>query len=374
MKYLILICFGFLSACASSPNLEPPKNFTSSECRSDFSAAHHLPTEKQLNQVTRLFSDDCYQEVIQLGRYIRAQNHDKFYSVSSEFLELFVPEGAVTPYVLESYERGYLSLLISLSHFNLNQPELAAIELRRTNSEEKAILYNYGDDPVLTLLQAAILDRVHPEEARPFWKKFSEFKIESEIQKFAINRIREIDANSTTPVRWKIYSCGRLPDYDWQLSLWQFYRISPTSIYPVSHAEEATLTLSTQSWNKKIIGKYKSGYHPYLFAKSVMRLTTGIAYGVVGVASGATIGLGGCVVGASSKNDTGELCKVSLEAGGFLISKSADLVSFTLKPDLRRWSALPDVVKITRAAEFSDNSVACSNSGSMSPEAQTLLQ
>ena len=320
--------------------------------------ARDLPTDRQLDQVAELFADACFLETIQLGGFIRELNHDKFYSVSSEFLELFIPEGSVTSYVLESFERGYLSLLISLSYFNLHQADRAAVELRRADSEEKAILYNYGDDPVIMLLQAAIFDRVHPEEARPFWKRLSEFKTSLQVQEFANKRINEIDLDSNSATQWKIYSCGRMPDFDWHLSMSRFYKIRPQRLYPLSTADNSTIVLSTAAWGDKIIGKYGSGYHPYLFMKGLMRLPSGLAYGAVGVTGGAAIGVGGCVIAAESKGDSQDLCRFSLETGGYLISKSVDLVNFTLKPDLRHWRELPASIVVSRGAkDESANSV-----------------
>ena len=301
MRSVLTIYLLLLVACASAPKLNAPAHFSSEGCQRGFDDARHLPTEKQLDQVITLFSSSCFEETIQLGRYIRLENHDKFYSVSSEFFELFAPEGSVTPYVLESYERGYLSLLISLAYFRLNHPELAAVELRRANLDEKALLYNYGDDPVVALLEAAILDHVNPAEARPFWKRLSEFRTNSEVQNFALHRLHEIDSDSSSPLNWKIYSCGKLPDYDWKMSASRFYKITPKTYFPISHADSNSLSLSTESWDEKIEGRYRSGYHHYLFTKSVMRLTTGIAYGVLGVAAGATIGVGGCIAGGECK-------------------------------------------------------------------------
>ena len=346
---LLMLCF-LLGACASAPRFKSPAQFTSPVCREKFLSTRDLPTDKQLDQVSELFADACFVETIHLGAFIREYNHDKFYSVSSEFLELFIPEGSVTPYVLESFERGYLSLLISLSYFNLHQADRAAVELRRADSDERAILYNYGDDPVIMLMQAAIFDSVHPEEARPFWKRLSEFKTLLQVQEFANKRIREIDLDSNSATHWKIYSCGRMPDFDWHLSMSRFYKIRPQHLFPLSTADSRTVVLSTSAWGDKIIGKYGSGYHPYLFMKGLMRLPSGLAYGAVGVTGGAAIGVGGCVIAAEAKGDSQDLCRFSLETGGYLISKSVDLVNFTLKPDLRHWRNLPASIVVSREA------------------------
>ena len=200
------------SSCATVPRAPSPKTYTSDVCRRSFQQSRNASTDKQLDMITQLFSDHCFSEVISLGQYARSKDREKFFSATKEIAELFIPEGSLTDYSLESYERAYLSLLISLSFNNLGQTEAAMVELRRTSSEVRAQLYNYGEDPVLTLLQAAIWDSIDPSSARAFWRKLTEFDfLDGEIRKFANQRVEEIDRLPNQNLKWRIYGYGQLP-------------------------------------------------------------------------------------------------------------------------------------------------------------------
>jgi len=122
---LLLLC-----GCSSTSRISDPAEFTSNTCRGVFYKAKKLSTEKQLDSVSDLFQLRCHREVIGLANFLRQESRDKLYSVSTEFAEVFTPEGTFAPYVLESYERSFLTLLTAISYLNLEQKSAALIELR----------------------------------------------------------------------------------------------------------------------------------------------------------------------------------------------------------------------------------------------------
>jgi hypothetical protein len=353
-----------MCGCATDRAIEAPKEFTSSYCQKNFTNPDKVEdTDEQLDRLSDLFLHSCFSETVTIGKFIRERRRDKVYSVSTEMLEVFTPEGSQTPYTLESYERSYLSLLISLSYLNLNQENDALIELRRAIREENAVLYNYGADPVLTLLQAAVWDRFDPLTSRPFWKKLSEYKDQdSGTMSFAQQRIKEIDEGSSAKVSWQIFAVGHLPELRWSSNFFNLhggpYEITPSRAFPKACSAEDEVFISTSSWVDKIAGRYDSGYHPLLYAKSLTRLPVGLGYGAVGVTAGTAVGLGGCVLAAEAKNAGAPLCQASIEAGGYIVGQSANLVEYTLRPDLRHWKNLPIAFLITRGDNISDTSCA----------------
>jgi hypothetical protein len=370
MKRLSGAVFLTLVGCASAQHLADPKDFTSNNCRMHFEDGKKEETDAQLDRVSDLFREGCFQEVIQLANFVRTEAHDKFYSLSSEMAEVVTPEGTFSPYILESYERSLLSLLISLSYLDLNRDRDALVELRRTIDDESAKIYNYGSDPVLAVMQAALWDRFDPSVARHLWKRLSEYKNQDvKIVAFAQARLKEIDTGPLTRIAWHIFALGQMPALDWHSSFASSngpYRIVPTSSFPAACASKNSMLISTISWTDKIATKYDSDYHPLLYAKSLLRLPFGIGYGLVGIGAGAAVGVGGCAVATQAKEAGGPLCSASLQAGGFMIKKSADLVSYTLKPDLRHWKKLPRAILLTREGHDGDDAnCACADDFTM---------
>ena len=159
MKLIYAVLIALLVACASKPTIKNLAEATSSECLRLYQSASNLAFDQQLDTISDLYEKSCFKEVIDLGNFVRQHRRDKLYHISSEFGELFTPEGTFTDYTLESYERVYLSMLISLSALQTNQQDLALVELRRSYDEQNAYVYNHGADPVLILLQASLWDR-----------------------------------------------------------------------------------------------------------------------------------------------------------------------------------------------------------------------
>ena len=90
--------------------------------------------------------------MILYGEQARSEFRHKTFSLFKETGNVFVPEGAFIDYVLESYERGYLSLLLAASYASVQKQEEAKVELRQLDHELFTTLYNYGEDPVNLLL------------------------------------------------------------------------------------------------------------------------------------------------------------------------------------------------------------------------------
>ncbi|WP_291515429.1 hypothetical protein [Bdellovibrio sp. ArHS] len=308
------------------------------------------PSDLQLNRISTLFEMACFNEVIVLGSYIRSHHRDKFYSVTTEIAELATPEGTLTEYILESYERSYLSLLIAMSYLNLNDEEAAMVELRRSMVDEQAHLYNHGNDPVITALHATLWTRFDPQVARPYWKRLSEDKrVSAAIVKFAQQRLSEIDSGPTSPNRaWKVYGTGTLPGLIWKADFLKRekgpYKISVSSGFPKACATANSLLIPTSSWTDKIARRYEADYHPILYTKSLLRIPFGVTYGVLGVSAGVAVGVSGCALASYIRS--GDLCSASLQGGGHIIMASGDLVEYTLGPDLRHWRKVPSAFYI----------------------------
>lgn len=331
--------------------MKSPKQFTSSVCKEDFLSASKLDATYQLDLVTSLFTRQCFYEVIQLANYIKTHHRDKLYHLSSELAEIVTPEGTFTNYVMEAHERGYLTLLVAFSYLHLNNDQAVRVELRIAADEQKAGLYNYGDDLILTLIQAALWDRYDTATSRPFWRKLSESNSKSlTISEFAKKRLEEIDSYPNLKKNWQLSGYGQMPKLDWNSDFFQQkkgpYKIQSSKPYPIACSQNQNLIVPTDIWVDKISNKYKLGYHPVLYTKSILRAPFGIGYGIVGVSTGAAVGVGGCVLASYSGSGASELCEVSLKAGIYIAEKSFNFVEYTLKPDLRHWKKMPFVIAL----------------------------
>lgn len=254
-----------MAGCASSgPKAKAPEKFSRPHCEEIYRRAAPKPIEEKLNSISELYQEQCFEEVIALGRFTREQHRDKVYYFTTELAEVFTPEGSFTDYVMESYERAFLSVLLAMSHLRLDQEDAALVELRRSHDEEAALIYNYGTDPVLTALQASLWERLDPGQSRASWQKLSEYEgLEETIRGFARGRVQAID-KSLTPVPWKIYGLGDFPALEGKsdfLSQKQgLYKIEANTPFPEACATTDTLLISTRSWQRKISYRYNSGY------------------------------------------------------------------------------------------------------------------
>ena len=100
-----------------------------------------------LNRLADAFAGRCYGTVIVHGEKARSEFRYKTLSLMKEATNVFVPEGSFLDYVMESYERGYLSLLLAASYANVQRPEEAKVELRQLDHELFAPLYNVRRRP-----------------------------------------------------------------------------------------------------------------------------------------------------------------------------------------------------------------------------------
>jgi len=123
-----------------------------------------------LNRLADAFEERCYEAVIVHGEMARSEFRHKTFFFLKETTNVFIPEGSFSDYVLESYERGYLSLLLAASYANVQKQEEAKVELRQLDHELFTPLYNYGEDPVNLLLSAVLWERLgEVNEARVDW-------------------------------------------------------------------------------------------------------------------------------------------------------------------------------------------------------------
>ena len=335
------------------------KNFSSPTCRGilqkPLSPDDGLVA---LDKFSQLIEARCPKEAILVGRWIRDTFREKNYSVSSEMFSVLIPEEAMSEYVMESYERAYLSFQLASAYLAIGKRDDAAVELRRSSREETALIYNYGEDPVNSLLLAAVWENLgEPDTARPYWKKLTENPLaDDSIRSMAAARMTAIDKSEKPTAPWRIVAVGRFPQLDWSMKLFRqesgYYELTPKTAPPPScysrqDSQESAL-ISTQSWLHKIEQRYASGYHPLLNLKSWVRLPVGIAYGLTTFTFGAGLAVGGCVVDANSKTN-GELCRASIEGGSYLMAKSPEVVDFALKPDTRHWEKVPAAIYITRS-------------------------
>ena len=310
---------------------------------------------RALNRISELFASGCYAETIASGRKARERFRHKEYSVVKEVAELFLPEGAVTDYVLESYERGYLSFLVAISYLRQNDRVAMSIELNRFYNEEVAHLYNHGQDPVNALLQAVLWENFPREgfSARPFWVWLSRSELaEAAVREFAAARIVEFDTKIPR-APWQITAIGSFPMLDWSIKFSDtrngYFAIRPKDGFPAVCHDGVTLVIPTQSWFQKIAMRHSHRYHPLVHAKTWIRLPIGILYTVSTMAAGAAIVVGGCSLEVMGKAE-GALCRLSIEGGSALIALSDDVVESTLQPDLRHWENLPAAIYLTTEA------------------------
>lgn len=305
-----------------------------------------------LDHVNDLYRYHCYEETITFANEAKIRFGHKTFSFSKETLEFFSAEGTFTDYVLESYERGYLSFLIAASYVQLGKSKDVSIELNKFYNEETALTYNHGQDPVNALIQAAMWENVPREgfSSRPFWQWLSQSEAADAVTRdFASKRLAEIDAKKPAKT-WQIWGIGSFPHLQWSPRFASqknsYFDIKPSTAFPKTCRNKSdVLVLPTTSWFNKIVARHSHSYHPLVHLKSWVRLPFGLIYGLTTVTAGAGIMAGGCSADLGLKG-SGELCRFSIESGALVMSKSVDAVAQTIKPDLRHWEHLPEAVLI----------------------------
>lgn len=330
-----------------------------------------------LNLIAHAYERGCYDQVIRYGLKAQSEYRQKTFSILRETSNLFLPDGTWVDYVLESYERAYLSFLIASSYYQQRQVDETRVELRRLDHELMAPLYNFGEDPVNILLQAVLWENAGDVgEARVDWNRLQDQKGMSEsVRAFAVKRTEAIDRREPGRPDWKIYSIDPFPDLEWHLA-WidsksGYFLIKPATPFPEGCASDTGVRLSTITWFEKIAGRHRNDYHPILNLQSWIRLPVGVLYGVTTFAFGTGLAVGGCALDIGARGN-GDLCDVSVRAGLVVINESPEVVRKTLQPDLRHWEKIPSNVLVT-TAEVEEESCFKNLSAEQQKQARRLL-
>ena len=313
-----------------------------------------------LNRLADAFADRCYDTVIVHGERGRSEFRHKTFSLMKETTNIFVPEGSFIDYVLESYERGYLSLLLAASYANVQKPEEAKVELRQLDHELFTPLYNYGEDPVNLLLSAVLWERVgEVNEARVDWLRLRDLGVmwkgqQDAVRIFAARQVDRIDEGHSLSQPWHVYGIGRFPELTWDLRFFGstsgYFSVKANGEFLPACQSDTGVRLSTQSWFDKVAIRHSHGYHPLLNVQAWIRLPFGLTYSLIPLAAGAGVMVGGCMVDAAA-NGKGAFCQLSVIGGVALMRTAPVVMEGALRPDLRHWEHVPAAFVVTRASK-----------------------
>ncbi|TKB95655.1 MAG: hypothetical protein E8D41_00420 [Nitrospira sp.] len=312
-----------------------------------------------LNRLADAFAGQCYDLVIVHGEKARLEFRHKTFSLVKETSNIFVPEGSFIDYVMESYERGYLSLLLAASYANVHKLEEAKVELRQLDHELFTPLYNYGEDPVNLLLSAVLWERVGAvNEARVDWLRLRDLDVmwkrrQDAVRLFAGQQVSRIDDGQELSEPWHVYSLDRFPELSWDLQFFGsengYFSVTAGKEFPRACQSDTGVRLSTQSWFEKVAIRHSHGYHPLLNVQAWIRLPIGLTYSLVPLAAGAGVMVGGCALDVAAKGK-GSLCQLSVIGGMALMSTAPAVLEGALQPDLRHWEHVPAAFVVTRAS------------------------
>ncbi|MBI4401815.1 MAG: hypothetical protein HY581_09310 [Nitrospirae bacterium] len=354
-----------LAGCQhADKHLKSPTDCT--EIEKGMNLSHSI---KMLNLLSDAFSQKCYATVIEYATKAQSEFRHKTFSTLKETASIFLPDGTLTDYVLESYERGFLSVLLAASYLNLQKVEDAKVELRRLDHELFTPLYNYGEDPVNILLSAVLWEHLgEMGEARVDWHRLRDparslKNLDGPIRSFADLRVSRIDEGRPLETGWRIYGIGQFPAIEWDLQFTGsdngYFLVKPKEQFLPACSSPTGLRISTQSWFEKVAMRHNNAYHPLLNMQSWIRLPIGIMYSLVPVAAGAGLAVGGCMADASiSGGRGGVLCELSIRGGIVLMSKAPQVLKGALEPDLRHWERIPAAFVVTRAAQLKEEQCA----------------
>lgn len=324
---------------------------------------------KLLNLLSLAFSQKCDAAIIEYTGQAQSDFRDKAFSFSREMAGVFLSDGVLTQYVLESYERAYLSVLLAASYRRTGHVEAAKVELRRLDHELFAPLYNFGEDPVNLVLSAVLWEVLgEPGDARTDWFRLAEptssllLHVAPALRAFAQEQVVRLDEGGRPTPRWQVYGVGRFPEVDWDFKLFGspngYFVIHPNPPFQESCVSETGLRLSTESWFAKIAHRHDHAYHPLLNIQSWIRLPIGVVYGLVPFSLGAGVAVGGCAGAASfGGRGSGDLCLLSILGGAQLMQIAPTVFQNTVRPDLRHWELLPAAIIVTQ--EFDVQSEPC---------------
>lgn len=313
-----------------------------------------------LNLLSEAFGARCDDLVVKYGAQARSQFRHKFFSVTGEAVNVFVPDGTFIEYVLESYERGYLSTLLAVSNLRMQRGEDAKVELRDLDHELFAPIYNYGEDPVNLLLSAVLWEQLGEiGEARVDWLRLKDWQLQTKkedtaLREFARERVSRIDSGEAAGASWRVYGISTFPEVDWDLQFTNstsgYFSITPKRPFLSSCSSRTGLRLSTESWFHKIAIRHNHAYHPLLNVQTWIRLPLGLTYSLIPVAVGAGVMVGGCAVDLAAEGK-GALCQLSVVGGIAIMSTAPQVLEGSLRPDLRHWENVPAAVVVTKASE-----------------------
>lgn len=313
-----------------------------------------------LNRLADAFAERCYETVIVHGEKARSEFRHKTFSFLKETTNVFIPEGSFIDYVLESYERGYLSLLLAASYANVEKPDEAKVELRQLDHELFTPLYNYGEDPVNLLLSAVLWERVgEVNEARVDWLRLRDLGLmwkgqQDAARVFAARQVARIDEGLGFSEQWHVYGIGRFPELTWDLQFFGssngYFSVTASREFLPACKSDTGVRLSTRSWFDKVAIRHSHAYHPLLNVQAWIRLPIGLTYSLVPLAAGAGVMVGGCMLDAAG-NGRGALCQLSVIGGVALMRTAPAVLEGALRPDLRHWEHVPAAFVVTRASK-----------------------
>ncbi len=313
-----------------------------------------------LNRLADAFERRCYETVIVHGEKARSEFRHKTFSFLKETTNVFIPEGSFIDYVLESYERGYLSLLLAASYANVQKLEEAKVELRQLDHELFTPLYNYGEDPVNLLLSAVLWERVgEVNEARVDWLRLRDLDVmwkgkQDAVRVFAGWQVARIDEAQGVSEPWRVYGIGRFPELTWDLEFFGstsgYFSVKAKEEFLSACRSDTGVRLSAKSWFEKVAIRHSHGYHPLLNVQAWIRLPFGLTYSLVPLAAGAGVMVGGCMLDAAGKGN-GALCQLSVIGGAALMRTAPAVMEGALRPDLRHWEHVPAAFVVTRASK-----------------------
>ena len=313
-----------------------------------------------LNRLADAFEERCYETVIVHGEKARSEFRHKTFSFLKETTNVFIPEGSFIDYVLESYERGYLSLLLAASYANVQKPQEAKVELRQLDHELFTPLYNYGEDPVNLLLSAVLWERVgEVNEARVDWLRLRDLGLmwkgqQDAARVFAARQVARIDEGLGFSEQWHVYGIGRFPELTWDLQFFGssngYFSVTANREFFPACQSDTGVRLSTRSWFDKVAIRHSHAYHPLLNVQAWIRLPIGLTYSLVPLAAGAGVMVGGCMLDAAG-NGRGALCQLSVIGGVALMRTAPAVLEGALRPDLRHWEHVPAAFVVTKVSK-----------------------
>ena len=357
----LLMCCVVLSGCQSSWQIavQQAQSETLSPCAQIEAHIDMGDRIETLRAIAQAFDLGCYETVVTYGTQAQTDYRYKTFSVLRETSNIFLPDGTFVDYVMESYERGFLGVLLAASYYHLDNPEAAKVELRRLDDEIFTPLYNYGEDPVNLLFSAVLWEVLHePEEARVDWNLLQrQDDLAEEIRTFARQRFARLNGSEDISRKWTIAAMGNFPDIDWDVKFVKadsgYFSVKPRQSFLAPCASESGVRISTASWFDKIAVRHSYSYHPLLHVQSWLRLPVGVVYSITTFASGAGIAVGGCALDAAG-NGNGSLCELAIIGGVALIRQSPKVLHFMLRPDLRHWDNVPASFVFTTAPNLMD--------------------